>query len=251
MSVQKIIYLRVRRQNSPDDKPYWENFSLEYNQNDTLLSLLQNISNEPITSEGKKTTPVHHECNCKEEICGTCTVRVNGKPTMSCSALLNNLPVSTESNPIIIEPLEKFPVIRDLTVNRDRIFQSLYSVKNWVEINDFFGPPLIYAPNEQLEMYSYAKCINCGSCYDACPRTDGTNKAYLGPSAIAQVVKLSIHPAGRKNRKKRLEAIMGDDGLSKCGKALVCEKVCPRNVPLVRSIGRANRDAIKKLFNIL
>ncbi len=250
MSNKNIVYLRIKRQNSPKDKPYWENFSLEFNKNDTLLALLIKIENDPKTSSGKETTPIHHEYNCKEEICGTCTVRINGKPTMSCSTLVINLPVSSMEKPIIIEPLEKFPVIRDLTVNRSSIFQSLTSVRNWVETDDFFGPPLKYAQNEQIEMYSYSKCINCGSCYDSCPRTEKSSKSYLGPAAIAQVVKMCIHPRGKIDRKARLEAIMGNNGVSKCGKALICEEVCPKSVPLVRSIGRANREAIKKLFHI-
>lgn len=250
MSANKLIYLRIRRQTSPKDKSYWEDFILEFNQNDTLLSLLLRIANDPKTSDGKKTTPIHHEYNCKEEICGTCTVRINGRPVMSCSTLLINLPASSSEKPIIVEPLEKFPIVRDLTVNRNKVFQSLSSVKNWVEVDELFGPPLKYAQNEQLEMYSYSKCINCGSCYDSCPRTERSSKSYLGPAAITQVTKMCIHPLGRKNRNNRLASIMSDNGISKCGKALICEKVCPKSVPLVQSITRANREAIKALFHL-
>lgn len=250
MSNKNLVYLKIKRQDSPKGKPYWENFALEFDKNDTLLALLTKIGSNPVTASGKETTPIHHEYNCKEEICGTCTVRVNGKPMMSCSTLVSNLPVSSLEKPIIVEPLEKFPVIRDLTVNRNKIFQSLSSVRNWVETDNLFDPPLKYAQNEQIEMYSYSKCINCGSCYDACPRTDKSSKSYLGPAAIAQVVKMCIHPRGKEDKDTRLAAIMGDDGISKCGKALVCESVCPKCVPLVRSIGRANREAIKKLFHM-
>lgn len=250
MAGRNTVYLRIKRQASPKDKPYWENFSLEFCQNDTLLSILTKLTDDPRTSDGKETAPVHHECNCKEEICGACTVRVNGKPVMACSALVSSLPASSPEKPIIVEPLEKFPVIRDLTVNKSRVFRSLTSVKNWVETDDFFDPPLQYPQNKQLEMYSYAKCISCGSCYDSCPRTEKSSKSYLGPAAIAQVVKLCIHPRGKIDKNARLEAIMGDNGISKCGKALVCEKVCPKSVPLIRSIGRANREAIKKLFHL-
>jgi succinate dehydrogenase / fumarate reductase iron-sulfur subunit len=167
---------------------------------------------------------------------------------MSCSTLIINLPVSTAEKPIVIEPLEKFPVIRDLTVDRSKVFQSLTYVRNWIETDDIFGSPLTYTQNDQSEMYSYSKCINCGSCYDSCPRTEKSTKAYLGPAAIAQVVKLCIHPNGQKDKNKRLAAIMADNGISKCGKALMCEEVCPKSIPLIRAIGYANRKAIKSIF---
>ena len=247
---KNMVYLKVKRQDSPKDKPYWENFKVEYTNSDTLLSILQKIGNDPKTLEGKEISPIHHEYNCKEEICGCCTVRVNGKPVMSCSTLIITLPNSSKEKPILVEPLEKFPVIRDLTVDRKKIFQALTNVKNWVETDDYFEKPLKYSKDEQIEMYSYSKCINCGSCYDACPRTDKSSKAYLGPAAISQVVKMCIHPRGKEDKKSRINTIMGDDGISKCGKALVCETVCPKSVPLINSIGRANREAIKKIFHL-
>lgn len=244
MSARKTVYLKIKRQTSPQDKPYWEDFSLEYNEKDTLLALLTRLSDAPC----KDSTPVHHECNCKEEICGTCTIRVNGRPCMSCSKLVGDLPISSSKRPIILEPLEKFPVIRDLTVDKSRIFRSLTRVKSWLETDELFGPSVTYSQNVQLEMYSYAKCINCGICYDACPRTSKIEGMYIGPSAVAHVVTMNDHPLGKGSQEERLKAIMRNDGVSKCGKALICEKVCPKKVPLIRSVARANREVLSKIF---
>ena len=243
MSHEKIAYLKIKRQASPEDKPYWESFSLEYCEDDTILALLIRLEHP-----ANHSTPVHHECNCKEEMCGTCTIRINGKPRLSCSTRVVDLPQSSLQKPIILEPLEKFAVIKDLTVDRSRISRSLTRVKNWVETEELFGSNVTYKQDVQHEMYSYAKCINCGSCYDACPRTDKVESRYIGPSAIAHVVTMNDHPLGKESSDKRLEAIMGNDGVSKCGKAMVCEKVCPKKVPLVRSVTRANREALHKIF---
>ena len=244
MSYGKTAYIKMKRQASPIDYPYWEKFQLEYGDDDTILSLLIRLENPADNS-----VPVHHECNCKEEMCGTCTIRINGIPRLSCSTLVADLPASSLRNPIILEPLNKFAVIRDLTVDRSRISQSLSKVKNWVVTDEFFGSKAEYAQEMQHEMYSYAKCINCGSCYDACPRTSKSQSRYIGPSAIAHVVTMNDHPLGKESSKERLESIMENDGVSKCGKAMVCEKVCPKKVPLVRSITRANREAVHKLFH--
>jgi succinate dehydrogenase / fumarate reductase iron-sulfur subunit len=237
------VYLKVKRQASPEDKPYWESFSHRYNEDDTILSLLIGLENPSGDS-----TPVHHECNCKEEMCGTCTIRINGVPRLACSTRIEDLPKSTLKKPIVLEPLEKFPVIKDLTVDRSRISRSLTRVKNWVETEDLFGPNVDYNQKVQREMYSYAKCINCGSCYDACPRTSKAEIRYIGPSAIAHVVTMNDHPLGKENTKERLAEIGGKDGVSKCGKAMVCEKVCPKKVPLVHSVTRVSRETLSKIF---
>lgn len=238
-------YLKIKRQASPMDKPYWDNFSLDYNEQDTILSLLTQLDG-PINHS----SPVHHECNCKEEICGTCSIRINGRPMLSCSTLIIDLPESSSKKPIILEPLEKFPVIKDLTVDKSRISQALTRINYWVDTEDIFGSKVEYDQKEQHEMYSYAKCIKCGNCYDACPRTSKTAGRYIGPSAIAHVITMNDHPIGQENKDKRLIAIMGKDGLTNCGKAMVCDSVCPKKVPLVRSITRANREVIKKALHL-
>ncbi len=138
-------------------------------------------------------------------MCGSCTIRINGVPRLSCSTRIENLPKSSMHKPIVLEPLEKFEVIKDLTVDRSRISSSLTRVKNWVETDDLFGSKVDYVQNVQHEMYSYAKCINCGSCYDACPRTSKTESRYMGPSAIAHVVTMNDHPFGKENSRERLE----------------------------------------------
>ena len=71
----------------------------------------------------------------------------------------------------------------------------------------------------------------------------------MGPSAIARVVTMNDHPLGKENDTERLDAISGKDGVTGCGKTMVCEKVCPKKVPLVRSITRANRETINKIFS--
>ena len=243
MSKENTVYLKIKRQASPKDKPYFESFSLEYKDEDTILSLLTKLENP-----SGDITPVYHECNCKEEMCGTCTIRINGRPRLSCATKVSDLPKSSEKKPIILEPLEKFPVIKDLAVDRSSISKSLTRVKNWVEIEDLFGEKTHYNKEVQHEIYSYEKCINCGSCYDACPRTSKVKKSYMGPSAISHVVSMNDHPLGKDNMDERLHEITGEDGVSKCGKAMVCEKVCPKKVPLVRSVTRASREALHNIF---
>lgn len=230
------VFLKIRRQSSPTAKPHWERFSMISNDDDTILSLLNRLKNPSSNS-----VAVYHECNCWEEMCGTCTIRINGIPKLSCSTRITDLPKSSLRKPIVLEPLLKFPVIKDLAVDRSRIDRYLTRINNWVETDDLFGTKIHYAQNTQYEIYSYAKCINCGSCYDACPRTSKVENRFIGPSAAAHVISLNDHPLGKEYSVERLASISGRDGVANCGKAQICDQVCPKKVPLVRSITRANR----------
>ena len=95
------------------------------------------IQKNPIRKDGKKVSPVVWEANCLEEVCGTCTMVINGKVQQSCSALIDKL-----EKPITLEPMSKFPVIRDLAVDRSRMFSALKKVQAWVETDGYhdLGP---------------------------------------------------------------------------------------------------------------
>ena len=84
------------------------------------------------------------------------------------------------------------------------------------------------------ERYAYSRCMTCGCCLEACPQYEEDN--YIGPQAIAQVRLFNMHPSGEATRDKRLEGIMGDDGITNCGNAQNCIQACPMGIPLTRAI---------------
>ena len=95
-----------------------------------VISAMMEIAANPVTADGRATTPVTYDSNCLEEICGSCAMRINGKARMACSALVDNL-----EQPIRVEPLSKFPLVRDLQVDRSVLFENLKAVKAWVPID--------------------------------------------------------------------------------------------------------------------
>src|SRR5512132_3109906 len=107
------IDVKVKRQATPDSAPYWEEFSLPYRPNMNLIAVLQEIAANPVTRDGKPSAPITYESNCLEEVCGACAMVVNGKSRQACTALIDQL-----EQPIRLEPLSKFPVVRDLAVDR-------------------------------------------------------------------------------------------------------------------------------------
>src|SRR5215471_6509968 len=117
---QKTVIIKIKRQPTPDAKAYWEEFAVPYRPGMNVISALMDIATTPVTKDGKASTPVTYDSNCLEEVCGSCAMLINGKARMACSALVDQL-----EQPIRLEPFTKFPVVRDLAVDRQVLFENL------------------------------------------------------------------------------------------------------------------------------
>src|SRR5215467_11713232 len=117
------ITLRIKRQDRPDSAPYWQVFSIPYKPNMNITSVFQAIAANPVTVEGQKTSPINYDVACLEEVCGSCTMVINGRARQACSALIDHIRKEEGGGegPIEIGPMTKFPVIRDLMVDRTRM----------------------------------------------------------------------------------------------------------------------------------
>jgi succinate dehydrogenase / fumarate reductase iron-sulfur subunit len=233
------IELKIRRQDSPMAQPRWEEFSLPYRPKQNVISCLMEIRKNPVTKDGRKTTPIAWDSACLEEVCGSCTMLVNGKPCQSCSMLIDRLP----DDVVTLEPLSKFPVVRDLQVDRGRMFEALKKVHAWIPIDGTYdlGPGPKLDEDSRARAYHFSQCMTCGCCMEACPQY-GFKSDFLGPAPIAQVRLFNAHPTGRMSARERLEAIMGRGGLTECGNAQNCVEVCPKQIPLTEAFGELGRQ---------
>ena len=121
---QKTVKLIIKRQDNSESKPYEESFEIPYKENLNVIACLMEIRRNPVNSKGEKTTPVTWDMNCLEEVCGACSMVINGRARQSCSAIVDQL-----EQPIRLEPMSTFPVIRDLQVDRSRMFDNLKRMK--------------------------------------------------------------------------------------------------------------------------
>ena len=240
----KTVNFRVSRREKLDTKQYTETFEIPYRRNLNIISALMEIRKNPVTKEGKRTTPPVWSMSCLEQVCGTCTMVINGRVRQSCSALVDDLLLSGGGNTITLEPMSKFPNVRDLQVDRSQMFEHLKKVEAWIELDGThdLGPGPRMSPDDANERYAYSRCMTCGCCLEACPQYGDDN--YIGPQAIAQVRYQNMHPSGKTTRDERLSALMDDDGIANCGNAQNCVQVCPMSIPLTRAIYETNREVL-------
>ena len=180
---KKKVVIKIKRRENPDVKPHWEEFHIPHRPYLNIITCLQEIRKTPRTFDGRKTTPVAWESSCLEEVCGICTMVINGKVRQACSALVDQL-----KQPITIEPMTKFPLVRDLVVNRSRLFDSLKRVKAWVSIDGThaLGPGPRISQEDQQDNYGLSRCFSCGCCLEVCPQVNERSD-FLGAMAITLV----------------------------------------------------------------
>ena len=240
-----------------------------------ITSVLQRVAANARTAEGQAVAPVAYDANCLEEVCGSCTMLINGRTRQACSALVEKL-LAEQPGEIELRPMSKFPVVRDLVVNRHRLFRALEKVRAWIPVDGYYaiGPGPRQSQEQQEAAYPLMQCMSCGCCLEACPQyakvevqrlpdeSDADYAAreraeydrnFVGAHAINQVVFYNAHPTGKMNAGDRVDALTAEGGIQICGNAQNCVAVCPKEIPLTTSIGKAGRQAtvrmLKKWFD--
>lgn len=232
----------IKRQANPQSAPYWEEFDLRARPGMNVIIALMDIAANPVDRFGKATTPITYESNCLEEVCGSCAMVINGNAAMACSSLVRNL-----KQPVHLEPLSRFPVIRDLAVDRSVLFENLKRMKAWVPVDGTYdlGPGPRIAPKQQEEMYPLSRCISCCLCMEVCPQVTPAT-GFVGAAVISQVRLFNEHPTGKAIKSERLHAMMGDGGIHECSYAQNCVRICPKDIPLTTSISNIYGQVVKQ-----
>jgi succinate dehydrogenase / fumarate reductase iron-sulfur subunit len=237
--MDRQIHFKIKRQKGPSAAPYWEEFRMPYAPSHNVVSALMYLREHPVNVRGEAVEPVVWDSNCMEEVCGACSMLVNGTPCQACAILVDTL-----DQPIVLEPMTKFPLVRDLIVDREKMFSALKQVKAWIRVDgshDIHRHAPLISPREQAVRYLFSRCMTCGCCMEACPQYH-EESTFIGPAPLGQVVLHNMHPTGAYDKAERLRAVMGDGGITDCGNAQNCVKVCPKDIPLTDAIGELGRQ---------
>ena len=249
----KTYILKIYR-GVPGDQ-YWEEFELELVPFANVISSLMAIQKDPVNRKGEKTTPVAWEQGCLEEVCGSCSMLIDGMPCQACTALSHKPIERSGSNIITLAPMTSFPLVRDLFVDREGMYENLRKTRAWIEADGShtqdFGPKI--SAEKQQTMYVLSTCMTCGCCSEACPNVNNQSK-FMGPAPISQVRLFNENPTGKMEGNIRNRLLMEEGGIADCSNAQNCVQVCPKNIPLTESIavmgGQVSKQSFRDVFGI-
>lgn len=234
---QRVV-VRVQRQDSRTavETRRFEDFSVETRRGDTVATLLHAMAEDPVTTAGQHVAPVAFESACRATGCSACTILVNAHVAVACRTSIES--VRPKRGPIVLAPMTKFPVIRDLIVDRGLLRGAGQRLGVWLD-----DPPSS-APGTTFALSEIDRCTLCGACFEACPETAGTR--FVGAAALNEARLSNELAAGRSRKTARVEASMNAGGVANCGKAGVCVEVCPERIPLVDSILALERETTRR-----
>jgi succinate dehydrogenase iron-sulfur subunit len=186
--------------------------------------------------------------SCRMGICGSCGMMVNGEPKLTCATFLADY----GSGPVRIEPLQNFPIVRDLVVEMSDFLRKLTRVKPWIvrtEEKPLSEGEYLQTPEELDEYKQFSMCINCMLCYAACP-IYGLDPKFIGPAAIALAQRYNFDSRDEGARERR-EILSEHEGIWGCTFVGECTKVCPKNVDPAGAIQRYKLTAVEALKSFL
>ena len=223
------ITLNILRRENAGASPIWEQFAIDTDSSGTVMTALMEL-NDWLAAEGKR--PVRYECSCLQKKCGACAMVINGKPCLACDAKLSDV---LKNGVIRVEPLRKFPVISDLIVDRQILFENLKTLRVWLVSE-------CVAKGKGAELaYEASRCLQCGCCLEVCPNFC-PGDAFFGMAAFVPTARLlSELPI---EERKTLYASYRKHVYEGCGKSLACQDICPAGMEIDRLLVHSHEAAI-------
>lgn len=239
--------LQIWRQKDRQAKGRMVNYAIEGIESDMSFLEMLDILNEELVAQGEE--PVEFDHDCREGICGMCSLQINGEPhgpgrlTTTCQLYMRQF---NDGDTIYIEPFraKAFPIVRDLIVDRSA-FDRVQQAGGYISVNTSGNP--VDANSTPIEKeaadaaFDSATCIGCGACVAACKNASAA--LFVG----AKISQFTHLPQGRPERSKRAKAMvdqMDKEGFGSCSNTGACEIVCPKGIKLT-NIATMNREFVK------
>jgi succinate dehydrogenase / fumarate reductase iron-sulfur subunit len=222
VSPSKTVTLRIAKFNPEhDSEQKFVDFKVPYERWTTVLDAVLDVKKHLDHS-------VAVRYSCRQASCGSCGMKINGRPRLACFTKISEL----NSDVVTVEPMNNYPIVRDLVVNFDRLFANHKKMQPFVirEDSEITAPTKEFnqTPEELEEYIQFANCIKCGLCNSACP-TMATDSSFLGPQALGQAYRY-VADNRDKGKNSRLKIIDESHGIWRCHFAGSCSQVCPKGV---------------------
>jgi len=243
MADTRTIEIEVLRYNpEKDSEPHFQSYQVPFSHDTSVLQGLQYIKDY---LDGSLT----FRWSCRMAICGSCGKMVNGVPQLSCHTFLRDY----HPGKVRIEPLNHFPVVRDLVIDQSDFFdKKLPSVKPYIVPKD--AKPVsagahVQTPAQFQKYYQYSQCINCLLCYAACPQY-GLKPEFTGPAALALLHRYNADSRDR-GWDERAEVLNAEEGVWGCTLVGYCSEVCPKHVDPAHAINQNKVNSTLDYFGVL
>ncbi len=221
-----LIRFEIIRRKSPADKPYTVSVEYETDGEETVAGALTELNVSAFADD-----PIEWESSCRQKKCGACAMLINGRPGLACDAWLKDLPEGT----VRLEPLKKFPVIRDLTVDRSVMLDNLKQLGAWLRDSA--------VPDTTGVAYDASRCLQCGCCLEVCPNFYAGGE-FFGTAVLAPASRLIAEAPDTDG--KRLYGAYSEHFYRGCGKSLACRDICPAGIDMERLLVNSNAAAVWK-----
>ncbi|MEE0874891.1 MAG: 2Fe-2S iron-sulfur cluster-binding protein [Ruminococcus sp.] len=230
------ITVRIKRQNSFEAEAFYQTILRDCDAETNIATLLREINAEEVLDiDGDPVGEIAWECSCLQKKCGACAMRINGVPRLACDTKIGDL----KSKTVTLEPLKKFPVVRDLIVDRSVLRENLIALHNWLESEATKSRKTVDLA------YDASRCIQCGCCLEVCPNFTA-GESFFGAAAFVPASRiLSQLPNGKKND---LVQEYGKHIYNGCGKSLSCHDICPVGIDVEHKLSNSNSVAVWKRF---
>lgn len=241
------VCFKILRQ-QPDTTPTFESYTLDVQPGNTILDCLNRIKWEV---DGT----LAFRKNCRNTICGSCGMRINGRSTLACQQNISQELArlgETEANngkipEIVIAPLGNMPVIKDLVVNMDRFWNDLEKVEPYISTKARAIPEreFLQTPEERSRLDQTGNCIMCGACYSECNSKE-VNPEFVGPHALAKAQRM-LADSRDDDTEARLDIYnQGIQGVWGCTRCYMCNAVCPMDVAPMDQISKIKQEILKQ-----
>lgn len=226
--------LRIQRQDTPSSAPYWQEFLYNGTCDDSIATALRTLNDHtPLqTKDGCEVSPIGWQCSCMVRKCGACAMVINGLPRLACATFFRFFRKST----VTITPLRKFPVVRDLIVDRSILHTLLKQLKIW------HTAPSHPTPWSQEWHRQSSRCLLCGCCLEICPQFDG-RPTFAGALAPVNAFRI-LDGASRDSHIQESMTAYQQLYYESCGHSLSCRDICPAHIPIEDILAHSNAKAI-------
>ncbi len=227
----KVAFRILRFNPEADPKPHWETYPVELEPTDRVLDGLEAI-------KGRLDGTLSYRRSCAHGICGSDAMLINGRNRLACKILVKSV-----KQPIAVEPMRGFRVLKDLIVDMEGFFSKYRSIRPY--LIEKGSPPKkerLQSPEQRERFDDTTKCILCGACTTSCP-SFWSNPDYVGPAAIVQAHRF-LFDSRDEGKEERLKVLSGRDGVWRCRTIFNCVEACPRGINVTRAIGEVKRTLI-------